>query len=70
MALNEPKLIFKQLKGFQAIDEHGKIKTILFLNASREIVSLIGKLLRHFFSKYLKFLIKNMNNKLKNNNCR
>lgn len=43
MGLDQPRLIFKHLNGFQAIDQHGKIKTILFLNASREVVSLIGK---------------------------
>lgn len=41
---NPPRLVFKQLNGFQAIDEQGKIKTILFLNASREVVTLIGKI--------------------------
>lgn len=42
-AVDQPRLIFKQLKGFQAIDEHGKVKTILFLNASREVVAIIGE---------------------------
>lgn len=39
----QPRLVFTQLKGFQAIDEQGKVKTILFLNASREVVAIIGK---------------------------
>lgn len=44
MAFDQPKLIFKHLKGFQAIDNGGRIKTILFLNAAREVVSIIGEL--------------------------
>lgn len=40
----QPRLDFKQLNGFQAIDEQGKIKTILFLNAAREVVAIIGKM--------------------------
>lgn len=40
---NQPRLVFKQLKGFQAIDEQGKVKTILFLNAAREVVAIIGE---------------------------
>lgn len=39
-----PRIIFKNLDGFNALDENGKIKTILFLNGAREIVTLIGKL--------------------------
>lgn len=45
----QPRLIFTQLNGFQAIDEQGKIKTILFLNASREVVALIGKICDIFY---------------------
>lgn len=48
MAVVQPKVVFKHLKGFQAIDDQGKIKTILFLNASREIVSIIGELIHEF----------------------
>lgn len=48
----QPRLVFKQLNGFQAIDKQGKIKTILFLNASREVVALIGKISFIFYSLY------------------
>lgn len=50
MPNDKPRLIFKKLRGFQTLDEDEKIKTILFLDAAREIVSLIGK-----FNKNLKF---------------
>lgn len=50
---NQPRLVFKQLNGFRAIDEQGKIKTILFLNASREVVALIGKIFNFFFGLLL-----------------
>lgn len=46
---NQPRLLFKQIKGFQAMDEHGKVKTILFLNASREVVAIIGELISCLF---------------------
>lgn len=49
----QPRLAFKQLKGFQAIDEQGKIKTILFLNASREVVAIIGKIVTSFNCCYI-----------------
>lgn len=52
MALDQPKLIIKHLKGFQAIDDEGKIKTILFLNAAREVVSIIGEL-KYIFVPFL-----------------
>lgn len=47
----QPRVVFNQLKGFQAIDDQGKVKTILFLNASREVVAIIGKWL--FFCRVL-----------------
>lgn len=53
MALDQPKLIFKQLKGFQAIDDGGKIKTFLFLNAAQEVVSIIGELLLLFTKLFI-----------------
>lgn len=37
-----PRLQFKQLNGFKALDDNGKIKTILFLDAAKEIVTIIG----------------------------
>lgn len=40
---DQPRIVFKQIKGFQAIDDQGKVKTILFLNASREVVAIIGE---------------------------
>lgn len=44
MPSEQPRLLFKQLKGFKAIEnEHDKIETIAFLNAAREVVALIGK---------------------------
>lgn len=43
MPSDQPRLLFKQLKGFKAVDEHDKIEMITFLNAAREIVSLIGE---------------------------
>lgn len=46
----QPRLVFKQFKGFQAMDEHGKVKTILFLNASKEVVGIIGKNFLSFVS--------------------
>lgn len=54
---NPPRLVFKQLNGFQAIDEQGKIKTILFLNASREVVTLIGKMFNFGFGVVFVILI-------------
>lgn len=45
---DEPRLVFKQMKGFQAIDEQGKVKTILFLNASKEVVAIIGELVSFY----------------------
>lgn len=44
-----PRLVFKQLNGFQAIDNQGKVKTILFLDASREVVTIIGKFVCFLF---------------------
>lgn len=44
IAVDQPRLMFKQLKGFHAINEQGKVKTILFLNAAREVVAIIGKI--------------------------
>lgn len=41
---DQPRLVFNQMTGFQAMDEQGKVKTILFLNASREVVTIIGEL--------------------------
>lgn len=38
-----PRIMFTELQGFRAIDDQGKVKTILFLNAAREIVTIIGK---------------------------
>ncbi|XP_055303448.1 glycolipid transfer protein B [Sitodiplosis mosellana] len=56
-ALSEqPRVVFKQLKGFQAIDEQGKVKTILFLNASREVVAIIDS-----FGKLFKPVVYDMN---------
>lgn len=40
----QPRIYFKNLKGFQAIADNGKIETALFLDAAKEIVSLIGKI--------------------------
>lgn len=45
----QPRLVFTQLKGFHAMDEHGKVKTILFLNASKEVVGIIGEILFRIF---------------------
>ncbi|XP_031625191.1 glycolipid transfer protein [Contarinia nasturtii] len=52
----QPRIMFTQLQGFQAIDEQGKVKTILFLNAAREIVSIIES-----FGKLFKPVVYDMN---------
>lgn len=55
-----PRIIFKELKGFQAINEQGKVKTILFLNAAREVVDIIGKCSLHLrFSPFSLVLLFN-----------
>lgn len=41
----EPKIQFSDLRGFPQISSDGKIETKEFLNAAREIVSLVGKLI-------------------------
>lgn len=38
----QPLINFKSLKGFRAISDDGKIETILFLDAAKEIVTHIG----------------------------
>ena len=54
MTENEPKILFGNLKGFPAICDNGKIDTGLFLEAAREIVTLIGKYFSagFFFSRF------------------
>lgn len=39
----QPLINFKNLKGFRAFSDDGKIETILFLDAAKEIVSQIGE---------------------------
>lgn len=51
---DQPRIVFKQIKGFQAIDDQGKVKTILFLNASREVVAIIGEFIWCFFTYHYK----------------
>lgn len=51
---DQPRIVFKQIKGFQAIDDQGKVKTILFLNASREVVTIIGEFIWCFFTYHYK----------------
>lgn len=41
----QPLINFKNLKGFRAFSEDGKIETILFLDAAKEIVAQIGEYL-------------------------
>lgn len=43
---SEPKILFGNLLGFPPISADGRIKTKQFLNAAREIVSLIGKFIK------------------------
>lgn len=39
----QPLINFKHLKGFRAFSDDGKIETILFLDAAKEIVTQIGE---------------------------
>lgn len=43
MEASQPKILFGNLLGFPPISADGRIKTKQFLNAAREMVSLIGK---------------------------
>lgn len=40
----EPKIQFNKLKGFPVLKEGEQINTLRFLEASKEIVTVIGKL--------------------------
>lgn len=48
MTDSEPKIIFRKLKGFPALEDHGKIQTEEFLASSKEIVTVIESFGRLF----------------------
>lgn len=47
----EPKIRFNKLKGFPVLNEGEQINTLQFLEASREIVSVIGNF--YFYHLYV-----------------